>query len=127
MYCTRCGSKTEEVARFCSQCGTLVAASADSSAPTFAPPPSSFDTPQLTRSLKNRRIAGVCAGIARYFAVDPTLVRILFVAGIFFPILPAFIPYLICWIAMPLENPPLPAQMPVYGGSQAGAVSPLPR
>ncbi len=34
---------------------------------------------RLYRSRKNRRVAGVCSGIADYLAVDPTLVRILWV------------------------------------------------
>ncbi len=31
---------------------------------------------KLTRSTTNRTIAGVCAGIAEYFEIDPTLVRV---------------------------------------------------
>ena len=31
---------------------------------------------RLTRSTTNRTLAGVCAGIAEYFGIDPTLVRI---------------------------------------------------
>jgi len=38
---------------------------------------------QLTRSRKNRMIAGVCAGLGEYFGVDPTIVRLLFVLGFF--------------------------------------------
>ena len=34
---------------------------------------------RLYRSRKDRQIAGVCGGIADYFAIDPTLVRILWV------------------------------------------------
>lgn len=34
---------------------------------------------QLTKSSMNRRFSGVCAGIAEYFEIDPTLVRLLFV------------------------------------------------
>ena len=34
---------------------------------------------QLFRSRKNRIIAGVCGGIAEYFSVDPTLVRLIWV------------------------------------------------
>jgi len=38
---------------------------------------------QLTRSRSNRMIAGVCAGFAEYLNLDPTVVRLLFVLGIF--------------------------------------------
>ena len=34
---------------------------------------------RLYRSRKNRRVAGVCSGIADFLAVDPTIVRILWV------------------------------------------------
>ena len=38
---------------------------------------------RLYRSVDDRMIAGVCAGIADYFDIDPTLVRLLFVFGFF--------------------------------------------
>ena len=31
---------------------------------------------RLTRSATDRKLAGVCAGIAEYFDIDPTVVRI---------------------------------------------------
>ncbi|MCY3782102.1 MAG: PspC domain-containing protein [Chloroflexi bacterium] len=34
---------------------------------------------RLYRSRADRRIAGVCGGIAEYLAIDPTIVRILWV------------------------------------------------
>lgn len=115
MYCTRCGCQTGEVDRFCSQCGNLAPGPASTTQPASAAyPPSAFvaaipvvegASHQLTRSLRNRKIAGVCAGIGRHFGVDPTIVRILFVAMFFCPILPAIIPYLVCWVVMPLEQP----------------------
>ncbi len=35
---------------------------------------------QLRKSSTNKKIAGVCGGIGEYFGVDPTLVRLGFVA-----------------------------------------------
>ena len=35
----------------------------------------------LRKSSSNRMIAGVCGGVAEYFNIDPTLVRLAFVAG----------------------------------------------
>ena len=32
---------------------------------------------KLTRSVSDRKIAGVCGGLAKYFNVDPTVIRIL--------------------------------------------------
>ncbi len=55
---------------------------------------------RLTRSVSDRRIAGVCAGLADYFGVDPTLVRIGWVA---FCLLggSGVLAYLLCALIMP--------------------------
>jgi phage shock protein PspC (stress-responsive transcriptional regulator) len=37
---------------------------------------------RLYRSKTDRRIAGVCGGLAAYFNIDPTLVRLLAVLGL---------------------------------------------
>ncbi len=58
---------------------------------------------RLTRSTTDRRIAGVCGGIAKYLNIDPTVVRILFLIAIFFGSL-GFWAYLIVWIAAPEDN-----------------------
>lgn len=34
---------------------------------------------RLYRSRENRMLCGVCGGIAEYFNIDPTLIRLLFV------------------------------------------------
>ena len=56
---------------------------------------------KLMRS-KDKKIAGVCAGLADYFDIDPTIVRILFVV-IFFAGGASLLAYLIMWIVMPQE------------------------
>lgn len=33
---------------------------------------------KLTRSKDNRMIAGVCGGLAEYFSIDPTIVRLIY-------------------------------------------------
>lgn len=57
---------------------------------------------RLYRTQTNKTIAGVCAGIGRYFNVDPTIVRVLFVllalAGG-----PGLLLYLILWLVIPSE------------------------
>ncbi|RMH15188.1 MAG: PspC domain-containing protein [Acidobacteria bacterium] len=56
----------------------------------------------LLRSRKDRVIAGVCGGIARWLGWDPTLVRILYVlASIFSAAFPGLIVYVVLWIVMP--------------------------
>ena len=38
-----------------------------------------IDTKRIYKSTTNKRIWGICGGLAEYFQVDPTLVRLLFV------------------------------------------------
>ena len=58
-------------------------------------------TTRLTRS-NEKVLAGVCAGIADYFDVDPTIVRIVYIlASIFSAAFPGILVYLILWFVMP--------------------------
>lgn len=41
------------------------------------------NTKRLYRSKDDRMISGVCAGLASYIEIDPTIVRLLFVLGLF--------------------------------------------
>jgi phage shock protein C len=57
---------------------------------------------RLHRSREERMLAGVCGGLGNYFAVDPTLVRVLFVLfGLV--VGGGILAYLILWILIPLE------------------------
>lgn len=57
---------------------------------------------RLYRSRKNQQLAGVCAGVADYLGLDPTIVRLLWVilaiAGG-----PGVLLYLIMWAIVPEE------------------------
>jgi phage shock protein PspC (stress-responsive transcriptional regulator) len=56
-------------------------------------------TGQLTRSETDKKIAGVAGGMAVYFGVDPTLIRVLWVvAGLMGW---GLVAYLILWIVLP--------------------------
>jgi len=55
---------------------------------------------RLTLSVTNKKIAGVCGGIAEYFGVDPTLVRLAAVVLALLGGSGLFI-YLVAWIIMP--------------------------
>jgi phage shock protein PspC (stress-responsive transcriptional regulator) len=59
------------------------------------------DIKTLTRSKSNRMIAGVCAGLADYLNIDPTVIRLLFVLGIFLTEPGVAIAYLIMAIVTP--------------------------
>lgn len=86
---------------------------------------------QLYRSVHNRRIAGVAGGIAEYFGVDPTPIRLLWLLAIFLGG-SGFLGYLIAWIVIPEaplsetnqpqplssnENTPEPSHSPQWSGS----------
>jgi phage shock protein C len=57
---------------------------------------------RLTRS-KDKMVAGVCAGLANYVNIDPTIMRILFVF-IAFAGGASVLAYIIMWIVMPEEK-----------------------
>ncbi|PWJ95911.1 MULTISPECIES: PspC domain-containing protein [Oceanotoga] len=38
---------------------------------------------RLYKSISDRKISGICGGIAEYFNIDPTIIRLLFFALIF--------------------------------------------
>lgn len=59
----------------------------------------------LRRSRQNRMIAGVIGGFARFYDLDATLLRIIYVlVSLFSAGFPGIIVYLILWLLMPLED-----------------------
>jgi len=75
---------------------------------------------QLTRSQSNRRIAGVCGGIAEYFDIDPTLVRVAFVVAALLGG-PGLLLYVVLWIVLP-KGPVGPPSAHISGRHPAAAV-----
>ncbi len=61
------------------------------------------DVKKLCRSLKNKKIFGVCGGFAEYFDVDVTIMRIIFLI-LFFAGSLGLWAYLICALVMPAEK-----------------------
>lgn len=56
----------------------------------------------LRRSRSDRMIAGVIGGLAKYFGVDPTLARVLYVVGsIVSAAFPGILVYLVLWAIVP--------------------------
>ena len=57
---------------------------------------------RLYKDRKNQKISGVCAGIAKFFGIDPTLVRL---ALVLFCVLggSGILAYIICAIVIPDE------------------------
>jgi phage shock protein C len=65
-----------------------------------------------------KKVAGVCTGLAAYFNVDVTLVRVLFIV-LAFGAGSAILAYVILWIASPMEPDAGGARQP--GGSSGRA------
>ncbi len=57
---------------------------------------------KLYRSRSESMIAGVCGGLANYFGMDPTIMRLIFLLLLFLGGNGLLI-YLILWIVVPLE------------------------
>lgn len=96
MPCTRCSYNLPEDANFCLKCGT------DQHAPTASQRTGRF----LRRSATNRKIAGVCGGIAEHLNADVTFVRVLLIIMMILPgvVVGGVIAYLLAWILMPGET-----------------------
>jgi phage shock protein C len=61
---------------------------------------------KLYRSAGQKMLGGVCGGLAEYFDMDVSLVRLIFVAVcLMTAILPMVFFYLIAWIVVPIERP----------------------
>lgn len=58
---------------------------------------------RLYRSSTNKKIAGVCGGLAEYFHIDATIIRVVFVILLLPGGFPGLIPYLILWLVMPMR------------------------
>ncbi len=93
MYCTNCGAELKSDARYCSGCGT----------PTALAQPKVAPSRPLMLDKRNKKIAGVCAGFARYFERETTLFRVLWVlvalcGGV------GFLGYVAAWIIIPSDH-----------------------
>ncbi len=105
MYCTKCGATLQPSDRFCPSCGAPTAPGY--TAPGAAPP----EAPRLVRPIREKKIAGVCAGFAHYFDVDVSLMRILWLAMVIISGGAGLLVYLAAWIIMPADRGTAPYGM----------------
>ncbi len=86
MFCPSCGREQTGSVHFCCQCGAALSGA-------------SRRTRKLMLSAEDKKIAGVCGGLAEYLEVDSTLVRVgwvlLALAGF------GLIGYPLAWLIIP--------------------------
>ena len=58
---------------------------------------------KFVRSVSDKKVAGVCAGVAKYFDLDAKIVRIIWLAAILLGGC-GLLAYLILWLVMPEEK-----------------------
>lgn len=57
---------------------------------------------KLYRSKSDRKLAGVCGGIAEYLGIDPTVVRAVWaIVSVFIPV--GILAYVVCAVIIPEE------------------------
>jgi phage shock protein C len=94
MTCASCQKDIAAGSKFCYSCGAK-----QPETPASAPPPDYYAArKRFVRSTNDRKVAGVCAGVADYFDMDPTLVRILWALATLIPG-PNVIAYIVIWSA----------------------------
>jgi phage shock protein C len=93
MICPNCQKDIAAGSRFCYNCGAKQ--------PETAAPTQAYDRKRLMRSSTDKMIAGVCAGLADYFDLDPTIIRVIWVLA-FFCAGTGLLVYIILWIVLPL-------------------------
>jgi phage shock protein C len=107
MYCPRCGKEQPDDVNYCCHCGAALSKSHP------------FRR-KLTLSATDKKIAGVCGGLAEYLEMDSTFVRLIWVllalAGL------GVIGYPIAWLIMP-PSPALGKTSKVGEPSGAAAAS----
>jgi phage shock protein C len=100
MYCNYCGKVIQDDANHCAYCGKRVGGV--------------IARKRLVRPRVGRKIAGVCAGVAEYFDVDVTIIRVVWlITAVMTGI--GLLSYPIAWIIMPEE----PLLLPMPAANQA--------
>jgi phage shock protein PspC (stress-responsive transcriptional regulator) len=102
MICPKCEKEIANGSNFCYFCGERTAPAAQPPPATGGPSWTSDPAGQrrLLRSVTDRKLGGVCAGLAHYLDIDVAIVRVLAVASVLFYGIGLF-SYLVAWMVIP--------------------------
>ena len=59
---------------------------------------------KLLRSVRDRKLGGVCGGLAEYFDIDPTIVRLAWAFVSLVSVGVGVLAYFVAWIIIPEDN-----------------------
>ena len=107
MICPSCQKEIADGSKFCYNCGAKLAGDGTGT-PSAVPAPAYTAPKKLMRSSRDKKIGGVCAGLADYFDLDATIVRVVWLLAIFFAGT-GFLIYIVLWIVLPLAPLDSPA------------------
>jgi phage shock protein PspC (stress-responsive transcriptional regulator) len=96
MVCVNCQKQITDGSNFCYNCGAKqpTAGAATVNTPEYGA------RKRLVRSINDKKIAGVAAGLADYFELDPTIIRVVWLLA-FLCGGAGLLAYIILWIALP--------------------------
>lgn len=93
MLCASCQKQITDGSNFCYNCGAK-----QPGAPNVGA--TEYSRKRLVRSTNDKKIAGVAAGLADYFDLDPTIIRVVWLLA-FLCAGAGLLAYIILWIALP--------------------------
>jgi phage shock protein C len=106
MTCPSCQKEIVDGSKFCYNCGARLAGADAPAAAPVSPP-----AKRLMRSSRDKKLGGVCAGLAEYFDLDPTVVRVIWLLAVLLGGT-GLLAYLILWIVLPLAPSGVPTTAP---------------
>lgn len=96
MICANCQKEIADGSNFCYNCGARQPAGSNVNTPAYT-----GARKRLMRSSTDKKIAGVCAGLADYFELDVTIIRVVWILAVLC-VGTGILVYVILWIALPL-------------------------